>query len=84
MAAIRPLRIGRTQEILQSVSPGQIDGTEEKPISIRTPRGELRFRGQDYVQMFVLPNVYFHCTTAYNILRRNGVEVGKLDFLGAV
>jgi hypothetical protein len=45
--------------------------------------GERHFQGLPYVQSFVLPNVYFHVTTAYNILRHNGVEIGKQDFLGA-
>ena len=43
---------------------------------------EFKFSGRDYLQIFVLPNVYFHAVTAYNILRHNGVEIGKMDFLG--
>jgi hypothetical protein len=46
------------------------------------PGSEVTFRGEDYLLFFALPNVYFHATTVYNILRHNGVEIGKMDFLG--
>lgn len=49
---------------------------------IKTPSAELNFTGLTYVQGFVIPNLLFHATTAYNILRHNGVEIGKMDFLG--
>lgn len=75
-------RIDLAVALLRDTDPAQIDGTEDKPVTMKTPRGELKFQGQSYVQGFVLPNVYFHCTTAYNILRHNGVELGKMDFLG--
>jgi uncharacterized protein len=75
-------RIDRTLAFVRGVSAAQIDGTEDKPVTLKTPRGDLNFQGLGYVQGFVLPNVYFHCTTAYNILRHNGVEIGKMDFLG--
>lgn len=75
-------RIDKTLEILRAVVPAQLDGTEDKPVTLKTPRGELSFAGEAYVQTFVLPNVYFHCTTAYDILRHNGVELSKFDFLG--
>lgn len=75
-------RIDRTLAYLRGIKAEQIDDTEEKPVTLKTPRGDLNFQGLAYVQGFVLPNVYFHCATAYNILRHNGVEVGKMDFLG--
>lgn len=75
-------RVDRTLEFLRGTKPSQIEGTESKAIVLKTPRGELNFDGQTYVQFFVMPNVYFHIATAYNILRHNGVEIGKLDFLG--
>ena len=75
-------RIERTLAFLRSVSASQMDGSEDKAVTLKTPRGDLNFQGLGYVQDFVLPNVYFHCTTAYNILRHNGVEIGKMDFLG--
>ncbi|MGQ0698237.1 MAG: DUF1993 domain-containing protein [Panacagrimonas sp.] len=76
-------RIEKTLAFVRSATAAQIDGTEAKPIQLKTPRGELNFEGQAYLQFFVTPNLYFHCATAYNILRHNGVEIGKSDFLGS-
>lgn len=75
-------RIDKTIAFIKSVPEAGFEGAESREIVLKTPRDELRFRGEDYLQSFVLPNVYFHCTTIYNILRHNGVELGKLDFLG--
>ncbi|PPE72140.1 DUF1993 domain-containing protein [Solimonas fluminis] len=75
-------RIDRTLAFLREFRPEQIDGSEDRPIQLKSPRGEMNFSGRDYLQFFVLPNAYFHATTAYNILRHNGVELGKQDFLG--
>lgn len=75
-------RIEKTLAFVRSIPADQIDGTENKAVVIKTPFRDLNFEGQDYVQKFVLPNVYFHSATAYNILRHNGVDVGKMDFLG--
>ena len=76
-------RISNTIKFLESVPADQIDGTEEKEITLPAGDKEFKFSGRDYLQTFVLPNVYFHAVTAYNILRHNGVEIGKMDFLGA-
>ncbi|MEK6805968.1 MAG: DUF1993 family protein [Pseudomonadota bacterium] len=76
-------RIDKTIEHVKTFKPSQIDGTEEKAIVIKSPRGDLNFNGQQYLLHFVLPNLYFHVTTTYNILRHNGVEIGKLDYLGS-
>ena len=76
-------RISNTIKFLESVPADQIDGTEEKQITLPAGDKEFKFSGRDYLQTFVLPNVYFHAVTAYNILRHNGVEIGKMDFLGA-
>jgi hypothetical protein len=76
-------RVRKTIEFLKSFRAEQLDGTEEKAITLKMRNGERHFQGLPYVQSFVLPNVYFHVTTAYNILRHNGVEIGKQDFLGA-
>jgi hypothetical protein len=76
-------RVRKTIDYLQSFSPEQIAGTEDKAITLKMRNNERHFTGLPYVQTFVLPNVYFHVTTAYNILRHNGVEIGKQDFLGA-
>jgi hypothetical protein len=76
-------RISKTLKFVKSLSASQIDGSEAKPITITVGGSDMTFTGQVYLLNFVLPNLYFHITAAYLILRHNGVEVGKLDFLGA-
>ena len=74
-------RIQKTIAFFQTVKPEQIDGTEEKAVVIQSKvRGDMHFNGLDYLNGFVLPNLYFHCTAAYLILRHNGVALGKADF----
>ena len=75
-------RIAKTIAFLQSVSAAQIDGSEQKSVTLKLRGKDVTFTGQDYLLGFVLPNFYFHSTTAYNILRHNGLEIGKTDFLG--
>jgi hypothetical protein len=76
-------RIGKTIEFIRSLTPAQIDGTEDKKITFTFPSGATReFTGQSLLLNFCLPNFYFHATTAYDILRHNGVEIGKRDFMG--
>jgi hypothetical protein len=75
-------RIAKTQAFLGSVTAAQLDGSEGKSITLNFPGTELKFTGQEYLLHFVLPNFYFHLTTAYAILRHNGLEIGKMDFLG--
>jgi hypothetical protein len=75
-------RIAKTRAFLGSVTAAQIDGSEGRPIILNFPGMELKFSGQEYLLNFVLPNFYFHVTTAYAILRHNGLDVGKMDFLG--
>jgi uncharacterized protein len=75
-------RIDRTLAFMRSVSPEQIDGSEGKAITLTLPTRTIEFTGQQYLTAFVIPNVYFHATTAYNLLRQGGVELGKRDFLG--
>jgi hypothetical protein len=75
-------RINKTIDFVKSFKPAQIDGTEEKQIVLKMRTGPLEFNGLQYLLIFVYPNFYFHITTAYDILRHNGVEVGKMDFLG--
>jgi hypothetical protein len=76
-------RIAKTLAFVQSVTPAQIDGSEQRPITLNLRRGELKLDGQSYLLHFALPNFYFHITTAYAILRHNGVDLGKLDFIGS-
>ncbi|MWV13549.1 DUF1993 family protein [Pseudomonas sp. R-28-1W-6] len=78
------VRIQKTLDFIQGFSPAQIDGSEEREVVMRFPGAELKFSGQDYLLHFVLPNFYFHLTTAYAILRHNGLEIGKMDYLGRV
>ena len=74
-------RIAKTPAFLASVEAQQIDGSEDRDIVLQLHEVKLEFKGQDYLLKWVLPNFYFHVTTAYNILRHNGVEIGKRDFL---
>lgn len=75
-------RIAQTKEFLQSVSTQQIDGSENRPIILKFGSRELSFLGQAYLLDFVIPNFHFHLTTAYAILRHNGVDIGKKDYTG--
>ena len=75
-------RIRKTIDYLKSFKPEQIDGSEARAISLQMRVGVMNFEGLPYLLNFVLPNLYFHASTAYNILRHNGVELGKMDFLG--
>ncbi|RQH01157.1 DUF1993 domain-containing protein [Paraburkholderia dinghuensis] len=76
-------RIQKTIDYLNTFKPEQIDGTEARTITLKMRSGPIEFNGLTYLLTFVLPNFYFHITTAYDILRHNGVEVGKADYLGA-
>jgi uncharacterized protein len=77
-------RIETAIEFLKGLKPAAIDGTEDKDIKITFPSGATReFVGQSFLLNQCLPNFYFHCTTAYDILRQCGVELGKRDFMGA-
>jgi hypothetical protein len=75
-------RIDKTVSHLKSLSPAQIDGSEERPVTVNTARGPITLPGLPYLTQFLLPNFMFHVTTAYGILRHNGVELGKADYLG--
>jgi hypothetical protein len=75
-------RIAKTLDFIESVRPERIDGSEDKEIVLQMRSGERRLKGMQYLLGSAYPNFYFHVTTAYNILRHNGVEIGKTDFLG--
>ena len=76
-------RMAKTIDYLKSIKQAEIDGTETKDISITFPSGQTRqFTGQSLLLGNSLPNFYFHTTTAYDILRQCGVEIGKRDFMG--
>jgi uncharacterized protein len=74
-------RLAKTIDFVKGFKPAQIDGTEEKEITIKLGSGERKFTGQGLLLNFILPNFYFHCTTAYDILRHCGVELAKRDFM---
>ena len=76
-------RIAKTIDFLKGLKPAQIDGSEDKEIKITFPSGAVReFTGQSLLLNNSLPNFYFHCTTAYDIARHCGIELGKRDFMG--
>jgi uncharacterized protein len=75
-------RIAKTIAFIQTVTPRQIDGTEDKEIVIKRGDKETRYKGMQFLLDTALPNFYFHVTTTYNILRHNGIEIGKRDYLG--
>jgi len=75
-------RVGKALDFIRSVRAEQIAGSENRDITHEMRVMTLNMKGLPYVTNFVLPNVYFHVTTAYNILRHNGVDLGKRDFVG--
>lgn len=75
-------RIARAIEYIAGFTPEQFAGSEVRVVSFMSRKGERRFEGQAYLLDFVLPNLYFHTTTAYNLLRQSGAAIGKADFLG--
>ena len=75
-------RVRKTIDYLNTLTPAQIDGSEERAITLQMRNNTLTLQGLPYLLNRVLPNFYFHVTTAYDILRHNGVELGKQDYLG--
>lgn len=77
-------RIDRAINYIHSFKPEQVDGSEKNTIVLKMRSGEMTFDGQTYLLHYVIPNLFFHCTTAYNILREAGTDIGKTDFIGSV
>ncbi|HUG25351.1 DUF1993 domain-containing protein [Piscinibacter sp.] len=77
-------RVRKTVDYVQSVPAAQIDGTEDKDVTVPRRDGSMTLKGESYLKHWVLPNFYFHLTTAYALLRHNGVDLGKVDFLGTM
>jgi hypothetical protein len=75
-------RLRKTVSYLETLKPEQIDGSEDRTVTWKTRSSTKSMQGMPYLLHHVLPNLYFHVTTAYDILRHNGVELGKQDFLG--
>ena len=76
-------RLAKTADFVKSLKPTQIDGSESRDITIPIAGTPMTFKGRPYLVNFGLPNLFFHATTAYAILRHCGVEIGKRDFIGS-
>ena len=77
-------RISKSLEVLANVKREAFEGKEEQMIDVRTAGGQFEMKGLEYLQEFALPNFFFHVVTAYDILRTQGVPVGKQDYLGGL
>lgn len=77
-------RLAKTIAFLKSLDAAKFVGGEDREIHLKFPQAEFHFNGKDYLNNWVLPNVYFHITTGYDILRNKGVALGKQDFLGGL
>jgi uncharacterized protein len=77
-------RLAKTSTCVEAIQPGDIDGSEDQDLTLTLGEHTISFKGQPYLVHILLPNFYFHCTTAYDILRHCGVELGKRDFIGAI
>ena len=75
-------RIAKTVDFIKAFKPAQIDGTEDREIVLKLQGNEVKFTGMQYLLGFAIPNFNFHVVTAYNILRHNGVDLAKRDFIG--
>jgi hypothetical protein len=74
-------RIAKTLAFMETIKPEQMEGSDARSITLKVGPNDMTFNGSDYLLHFALPNFYFHCTTAYAILRHNGLEIGKRDFM---
>jgi hypothetical protein len=77
-------RIVKTLDFIKGIKPEQLQGAETREIVLQFPQNTLKFSGVNYLTNFVLPNFFFHVTMAYALLRKNGVDLGKRDFLGPI
>ena len=77
-------RLAKTVAFLKTITEAQLDGSEDRTVTMKAGPRELSFTGRDYLFNFVIPNMFFHLTATYAILRHNGVDVGKMDFLGGI
>jgi hypothetical protein len=76
-------RVRKTIAFVQSVPAAKLEGTEDEDVAVPARDRTLTFKGETFLKAFSLPNFFFHVTMAYALLRHNGVELGKMDFLGA-
>lgn len=75
-------RIAKTIAFINTIKPEQIDGSADKTLTVKLGKQDYTFKGMQYLLNYAQPNLYFHAATVYNILRHNGVELGKKDFIG--
>jgi hypothetical protein len=78
------VRVGKTLDFIKTIKPEQLQGAETREIVVEFPSNTLKFTGATYLTNFALPNFFFHITMAYALLRKNGVDLGKRDFLGPI
>lgn len=77
-------RIAKTVDFVKSLTPDRINGAEDREVTLKIGGNDLKLKGSQYFFHFFLPNFYFHATTAYDILRHNGIQIGKRDFIGSL
>jgi len=77
-------RVQKTLDFVKSIGAAQLENAESRPIELKFPNSTLKFTALKYVTDFVLPNVYFHISMTYALLRKSGVEIGKMDYLGQI
>ena len=75
-------RVEKTLAFLNTISAVELEGSEDKSVTLKGPKGDVNLKGLELLRNRSLPNFYFHTTTAYDIMRHNGVEIGKRDFMG--
>ncbi|MDA0784723.1 MAG: DUF1993 domain-containing protein [Proteobacteria bacterium] len=77
-------RIAASRNFINAINPDQLEGNPDRPITVKVRLGEVSWPAQDYLLHFAKAHFYFHVTTAYDILRHEGVDIGKIDYLGAI
>jgi hypothetical protein len=77
-------RVARTLDFIKTIKPEQLQGAETRQVVLQFPQTTLKFNGLNYLTNFALPNFFFHVTMAYALLRKNGIDLGKRDFLGPI
>src|ERR1700730_404058 len=77
-------RVAKTLDFIKTIKPEQLQGAEEREIVLQCPQSTVKFTGVNCLTTFALPNFFFHVTTAYALLRKNGVDLGNRDFLGPI
>ena len=77
-------RVAKTLDFIKTIKPEQLQGAETREVVLQFPQTTLKFNGLNYLTNFALPNFFFHVTMAYALLRKNGIDLGKRDFLGPI